>query len=245
MNENPFFDCDLSEPDAKRRFNERHFTISAERYDFTTRVLSFGQDARWKQFLISALPQLKDPICIDLACGTGDLTFALAKKYPTGRIEGIDITSAMLQIAKTRNAHKNVLLVQKDMCSLDYPDASVDLVTGSYALRNAPDLKRLLAEISRVLVPGGICAVLDFSKPAKYPFQLAEYWGLRLWGGLWGLILHGDSRVHGYIANSLRNYPNRHRLKTLFNEFGFEILQSQKFFFGITEATILKKIVLE
>ena len=206
-----------------------------------TRILSFGQDAKWKRYLIEAIPHLNNPVCLDLACGTGDITFHLAKKFPQGRIEGIDITQPMLDIARRRNCYHHVSLVQKEMCPLDYPDRYADLISGGYALRNAPDLKHALVEVHRVLKPCGIAAFLDFSKPENIVLQKYEYWLLKMWGGVWGLLLHGDTRVHGYISASLKAYPNRDRLQNAFRQLGFEILTSKRFFLGITEMVILRK----
>ena len=232
---------DLSTPARKQQFNELHFAISAPRYDLVTRILSFGQDASWKRQLIAALPPLENPVCLDLACGTGDITFRLAEKFPGARIEGIDISEPMLDIARRRNRHLHVSLSRKGMCPLDFPDNHADLITGGYALRNAPDLCRTLAEIHRVLKPRGMAAFLDFSKPEGVAAQKIEYWLLKFWGGLWGLLLHGDSKIHGYISASLAAYPARGRLQNLFRDRGFEILQRRRFFFGVTEMTVLRR----
>jgi len=237
----PRSDTDLSTPARKRQFNELHFAISAPRYDLATRILSFGQDAKWKHYLINALPPLSRPFCLDLACGTGDITFALAERFPQGQIEGLDITPAMLDIARRRNRYQHVVLVQKEMCPLDYPDCCADLIVGGYALRNAPDLKHTLTEIHRVLKPGGIGAFLDFSKPKNRVLQSVEYQLLKMWGGLWGLLLHGDVRVHGYISASLKGYPDRDRLQYLLRKLGFEILRRKQFLLGIIEVVVVRK----
>ena len=232
----------LDTPDKKREFNELHFTEAAPRYDFATRALSFWQDSHWKRCLIQSLPAMAHPVCLDIACGTGDLTFGLAKRFPDGIIEGLDITAAMLDIARERNSYARVSFTQGDMLALKYPDGFADIVTGGYALRNAPDLKATLQEIYRVLKPGGVAAFLDFSKPSNPILQSVEYWLLRVWGGLWGLILHGNAQVHGYISASLKVHPDRSQFKTLVQEIGFHPIQQRLFFLGITEVMLLKKI---
>jgi ubiquinone/menaquinone biosynthesis methyltransferase len=228
-------------PERKREFNELHFTEAAPRYDLATRMLSFWRDARWKEHLLLSLPPLTRPVCLDLASGTGDLTFGLARRYPDGEIYGLDITAAMLEIARQRNSSDRVTFVQAEMAPLPYPDGYADIVTGGYALRNAPDLKVALREIHRVLKPDGVAAFLDFSKPTGRVLQAAEYWLLRIWGGLWGLILHGDAQVHGYISASLRSYPDRNQFKALVEEIGFQMIQRKLFFLGITEVLLLRK----
>ena len=232
---------ELNRPDNKLKFNEIHFTESAPRYDIATRLLSLGKDGDWKRFLIDSLPTFDNPKCLDLACGTGDLCFALGDKFPTACIEGVDLTEAMLQVAHRRNTCSNINFSQGDMCHLSQADNSFDIVTGSYALRNAPDLPLALSEITRVLKPGGIAAFLDFSKPKSKFMQAAEYWLLRFWGSLWGLVLHGNPAVHGYISASLKNYPDRLTLQQMFHDSGLEIVMERRFFGGITEVSMLRK----
>src|SRR5258708_31465195 len=110
----------LDSADKKRYYNEQIFNEIAPRYDFITRALSFWCDAAWKRDLIAALPALEKPFCLDLACGTGDITLMLAQKYPQGRIVGLDITEPMLALARARNANPQVEFVNQDMGCLRF-----------------------------------------------------------------------------------------------------------------------------
>jgi demethylmenaquinone methyltransferase/2-methoxy-6-polyprenyl-1,4-benzoquinol methylase len=233
-------DC-LTTPEGKQHFNLIHFSESAKHYDFATRAMSLGSDQSWKRYLINYLPSGGAPSCLDLACGSGDLAFSLAQRYPKGQVVGLDITEEMLKIARARNSFSNLSFVQNDMCPLAYPDSCIDIVTGGYALRNAPDLKLALREVYRVLKPGGYAAFLDFSKPVSPLLQGCQYWLLKLWCGMWGLMLHGTSQVHGYISASLRSYPDSRTLSRLYWETGFHISQRKKFLGGITEVVLLRK----
>jgi ubiquinone/menaquinone biosynthesis methyltransferase len=234
-------DC-LDDAEKKKYYNERVFSEIAPRYDFITRVLSFGRDAAWKRALISLLPSHESPVCVDLASGTGDIAFLLAGKYPQGRIAGLDITELMLNIARHRNTHPNVSFVNQDMGSLDIESESVDIVTGGYALRNAPNLGTIIGEISRVLKPDGVAAFLDFSKPDVNLLQKMEYLGLKIWTGLWGVLLHRNHEVYSYIAESLQRFPDRRHLRILFREKGFSVIDSRLFFGGITELLVVQKL---
>ena len=221
---------------------ERHFAEAAPRYDAATRAMSLGRDAAWKRALVAALPDRAAPFCVDLACGTGDVAFLLADRYPGGRVVGVDIAEPMLAIARARNRRGNVSFARRDMGSLDFPDGCIDIVTGSYALRNARDVRAVLDETARVLVPGGAAAFLDFSKPASRPLQAAQRRVLGAWCGLWGLILHGNPEVHGgYIARSLDAFPDRARLLAVARERGLLPVASRRFFLGITEMIVLRK----
>lgn len=228
-------------PERKRRFNELHFAEAASRYDLATRAMSLGRDAAWKRALVSALPDRDAPACADLACGTGDVSFLLAERYPGGTVTGVDIAEPMLAIARGRNRRPNVGFEAGDLCALPFGDGSLDIVTGSYALRNAPDLRAALAEIRRVLAADGTAAILDFSRPESPALQRAQYLLLRGWCGMWGFLLHGSSEVHGYVAESLRLFPERPRFARILAEEGFETVSSRRFLLGITELRIIRK----
>src|SRR5262249_29260262 len=132
----------------------------------------------------------------------------------------------------------------QDMGSLDVPSESVDIVTGGYALRNAPDLGTTIDEISRILKPGGVAAFLDFSKPGGKIPQKIEYWVLKIWTGLWGTLLHRNHEVYSYIAESLQRYPDRSHLREILRDKGFSVTYSRLFFGGITELLIAQKKLL-
>lgn len=210
----------LDAPERKRAFNAAHFAAAAVRYDVATVAMSFGRDRCWKRQLVAGLPDFRHPVCLDLACGTGDLGRLLAARYPTGCLVGLDLSREMLTIAAARGGPPCLRYLQGDMHSLPLATASCDLVTGGYALRNAPDLERALAEIARVLRPGGHAAFLDFARATTPAGQRRQYRLLRLWCGLWGQLLSGSWEVHGYIAESLRTFPTAAELDRLLGAHG-------------------------
>ena len=232
---------DLCEPDRKRRLTHGLFTLLAPAYDRINPLLSLGRDRSWKQALVRALPDLAQPCCLDLACGTGDLAFLLARRYPAGRILGLDLAEKMLELARRRNTHPHVSFVCADMTHTGQATAGVDIVTGGYALRNAPDLAAVLDEIARILKPGGVAAFLDFSKPASRPMQRLFYVLLRAWGGFWGWVLQGQPALYTYIADSLRIYPDRPTLHRLLAARGLTVLQSRLHYAGMLETLLVRK----
>ena len=239
----------LRVPEAKRDYNELLFAEVARRYDLVTRALSLGRDQAWKRALLDSLPDGGatphggSPVCVDLACGTGDVAFALARRYPRGTVSGVDLTSEMLEIARAKNQFPNVSLELGDMHRLSFPSASVDIVTGSYALRNAPALTVALQEIHRVLRPGGTAAFLDFSKSPHRLWQRLTYAVLYVWGALLGLVLHGQPAVYAYIAKSLWHFPDRIALREEFTRVGFVEASSRQFYFGTLELiTVVKPL---
>ncbi len=228
-------------PERKRFYNERHFTAAAPRYDLATRAMSLGRDAAWKKLLVAALPDVPFPVCVDLACGTGDLTRLLAERYPRGTVVGLDLTGPMLALARAGNRRPNVRFTRQDMGDAGIAAESADIVTGAYALRNAPELGRTLDEIRRILKPGGVAAFLDFAKPATRLLQAPEYQLLRTWCGFWGIALHANREIHAYIASSLAVFPDRSRLRTMFADRGLVPTASRRFFLGITELVVFRK----
>lgn len=228
-------------PGGKRHYNERHFTEAAPRYDLATRAMSLGRDAAWKRSVVAALPDIPAPLCIDVACGTGDLTRLLAEKYPRGKIVGLDLTGPMLDLARLRKPPGNVRFTRQDMGAMGVATGSADVVTGAYALRNAPELGGTLDEIRRILKPGGVAAFLDFARPASRRLGVPQYWLLRTWCGFWGMTLHANPEVHGYIAPSLKAFPDRSRLRELFADRGFELVASRAFVLRMVEMLVFRK----
>ena len=232
----------LSNPEKKRKNNKKLFAVVAPKYHLATRILSFGRDAVWKRKLIRALPSLHAPYCVDLACGTGDLTFLLAKHYPNGTVVGVDISPEMLDCACKKNRFSHVSFSLKDMCMLKgMADVSVDIITGGYAFRNAPDLQQVLDECTRVLKPGGTLALLEFSKPTSQVVQKIQYILLKTWGSVCGLMLHKNHEVYAYIAESLKAYPDRCTLKKKLMSAGLVPQHIERLFFGMVEIIVCQK----
>ena len=232
---------DLAEPERTRKLNRELFTLIAPQYDEATRYLSLGRDAFWKDRLIAGLPKQAAPVCLDLACGTGDLTRRLAAKYPEGSVTGLDLTEAMLTQARLQSHSEKIRYIIGDMGHTGLPDNSIDIITGGYALRNAGDLQEALREVHRILKPGGTAVFMDFSKPANRGLQYIGHTIIKLWGGTWGWILHRDPRVYTYIADSLERYPNRRDLTEILQEIGFENLRTHHAFLGLIECLTVEK----
>ena len=147
----------------------------------------------------------------------------------------------MLELARRRYHAKNVEFLRQDMGATDLPDEAADIVTGSYAVRNAPELRQAFVEIHRILRPGGFAALLDFSKSPMPWLQKLQLIILKYWCGLWGLVLHGNPEVHSYIAASLKNFPDHIQLYSLLQECGFAVSYSRRFYLGTLELLVLQK----
>jgi ubiquinone/menaquinone biosynthesis methyltransferase len=238
----PSLGQEIAEPESKRKLNLEIFSLIAKEYDFITRALSFNRDGAWKRRLVKDLPYVKAPVCVDLATGTGDLAALVANRYGDADIMGVDLTPEMIDLAKQRHgARRQLRFCVGDMTDLkDFATSSVDIVTGGYAIRNAPDLKVVLAEIHRVMKPGGTAAFLDFSRDPNGFLSFMSHVMLKFWGGFWGLLLHRQPWVYGYIADSLQRYPDRKALGELFTSLGFQIIRRRIHMMGMLETIIVQ-----
>ena len=226
----------IASPAKKQPYVNRLFATIAGRYDFITRFLSYGMDRRWKRRLVELACLRGGELVLDLACGTGDITFALAERLPGGQAVGLDITPEMIRIAeqKRRSGHsRRASFGQGDIMRLPFAAGTFDCVTGGYALRNVPDLGGALAEIHRVLKPGGRLLSLDFGKPrwALYRWLYLRY--LAAVGAALGLVLHRDPDAYRYIPESLKLYPGQYELLGLMRQSGYVDQGHQDFLGGI------------
>jgi demethylmenaquinone methyltransferase/2-methoxy-6-polyprenyl-1,4-benzoquinol methylase len=230
----------IQTPDGKRQYNEGLFTRVAHEYDLATRAMSLGRDRVWKRRLVAMLPAYPAPDCIDLACGTGDVVEAVRDRFPQGQVIGVDLTPAMLEVARHRCPQSTVQFLCRDMCHTGLADGCADVVTGSYALRNAPNLDDALHEVRRLLRPGGCAAFLDFAKSPRRWQQAVQLPLLKAWGGFWGWVIHGGPE-HAYIAESLRQFPDRHALRGVFHRNGLHLARSRSCFGGFLEILLLSR----
>lgn len=223
----------LASPAIRQRYVTTMFEIIAPKYDRFTRAFSFGLDRRWKADLIAALAQHvhHDARVVDLACGTGDLTMAMARLAPEGSVVGIDASPTMVACARTASAGQTIRMPPGrvdfqvgDIMALDLPDGGADVVTIGYGLRNVPDLAAALREIRRVLKPGGILGNLDFVLPEAGPWRVLLLTYIKLMGDLYGWWYHGDAQVYGYIARSIRHFVTRTQLDQALVTAGFTVL---------------------
>ena len=219
---------EIATPEGKRRYVRRLFATIADRYDFITRFLSYGQDQRWKRRLIELAEIAPNDRVLDLACGTGDIAGLAARRARSA--VGLDVTLRMLQLAGVRLSDPGsrfplpgtgVSLVCSDMLALPFPAGQFDVVTIGYGLRNVPDLASAIREIHRVLAPGGRMLSLDFNRPENTIVRTVYLVYLSVVGSALGWVLHGDPDTYRYIPESIRNYPGARGVARLLQEHEF------------------------
>lgn len=223
-------DAAFESPDSKRRYVARLFATIADRYDLITRILSYGQDRRWKRRLIREARITASDRVLDLACGTGDLAL-MAQASGARSVIGLDLTPRMLALARPRS--HAIRYVAADMAALPVAAASVDLVTTGYGLRNVPDLDVALSEIARVLRPGGRVLSLDFNRPEHAAVRGAFLAYLTMVGSVLGWVLHGDPDTYRYIPASIRRYPGAAGVAERLRARGFTDVRTTPLLFGL------------
>ena len=214
----------IATPEGKRRYVRALFATVADRYDFITVALSYGQDRRWKRRLIALAATAPGARALDLATGTGDIAFALAANG--ARVIGLDISLRMIELAKRKAdvAPAGTGMAQflvGDMLALPFPPGSFDVVTTGYGLRNVPNLSTAIDEIGRVLTPGGQVLSLDFNRPHNRIVRLVYLAYPTVVGATLGWILHRDPDTYRYIPASIRQYPGAEAVARLFEARGF------------------------
>ena len=227
----------FARPETKRQYNQRLFATIAARYDLITRLLSFGRDQSWKMRVVALAAVTAADDVLDLACGTGDLA---ARSAAAGaHVVGLDLTPTMLTLAQERRAGSQ--LVAGDMCALPIADRTFSVVTVGYGLRNVPDLPKALAEIHRVLRPGGRLCALDFDRP-EAAWLRAVYLGyLNVVGGALGWALHRDPDTYRYIPASIQRYPGARGVVKLMESAGFVNVRHIKVFGGFMAIHVAEK----
>ncbi len=203
----------LPQGEAKTAAVRAMFDAIAPRYDLVNRVMTFRMDVRWRRRTVAALGLPAGSTVLDLACGTGDLCRELDAQGL--RAIGTDLSFGMLAAARTEAP-----LVHGDALRLPFPDGSVDGVTCGFALRNFTDLDGFLAEVARVVRPGGRIALLEVAQPDNrlLRFGHAVYFGkvVPLIGGLLS-----DGAAYRYLPRSVAYLPDPEALTALMTEAGF------------------------
>ena len=237
----------IATPDGKRRYVRALFATIADRYDFITVALSYGQDRRWKRRLVDLASPGRGVRALDLATGTGDIAFALAARGAD--VVGLDVTLRMIELANAKRVRRSperlalpdiqrgargvqsgarafpasVSFLVGDMLALPFPSESFDIVTTGYGLRNVPDLDGAIDEIGRVLAPGGQFLSLDFNRPENALVRTAYLAYLTAVGGILGWTLHRDPDTYRYIPAAIRQYPGAGAVARRFERHGFHV----------------------
>ena len=224
----------VDEQDKARRVRGV-FNSVAPKYDLMNDLMSLGLHRAWKAYTVLVANVREGQQVLDIAGGTGDLALAFAPKVgPNGRVVHTDINEAMLREGRNRLLDAGVSLptLVCDAEHLPFADASFDLVTVAFGLRNMTHKEQALLEMNRVLKPGGKLLVLEFSKVAKPLEKIYDWYSFKVLPRI-GKLVANDDASYQYLAESIRMHPDQEALKALMQNTGFGHVDYHKLSGGV------------
>jgi demethylmenaquinone methyltransferase / 2-methoxy-6-polyprenyl-1,4-benzoquinol methylase len=225
MNDKPIFSGQRS------KFVVQMFGAIADHYDLMNRVMTFGQDGRWRRQAAEVAGLRPGDTVIDVATGTGDLAFEVAEHVlPGGHVVGLDVTEQMLAVARRKAAGKSLPVAFElgDALRLDYPDGRFDAATCGFGIRNVDDRQGALAEMTRVVRPGGRVVILELTPPAN---PLARRYMDEVVPRLGGVIARARE-AYTYLPESVQDFPSAETLGRMMQAAGLRKVTYRLLNFG-------------
>lgn len=209
----------------KEEFVHQVFSKIAHRYDLLNSLLSFNQDKYWRKKAVELTGLHAGGHALDVCCGTGMLTIELAKACDsTGRVIGLDFCEKMLEQASLNIAQTalgdRIETIQGNAMKLPFENNCFDTATIAFALRNVPDIKQTIAEMTRVVKPGGTVISLELAKPSLPVFKQLYYLYFEQLLPLLGRLGVGVDGPYRWLPESLRHYPHQSQVYEIFKETG-------------------------
>ncbi len=222
---------------AKTEQVREMFDSIAPAYDWMNRAMTFGVDRNWRRLMVERIAALHPGHILDIATGTGDLAISLAKRIPAAKVQGIDLSEGMIAIGRRKVSEAGladrVTLTCGDSLALPLPDASVDVVTVAFGVRNFEHLDRGYAEMFRVLRPGGRLYVLELSTPVNPIVKPFYRLYTRCLIPVVGRMVSKDNRAYSYLPESIAAVPQGNDMLRLISEAGFSAPSFRRMTFGV------------
>lgn len=209
---------------GKKQQIAKMFDAISNEYDGLNRVISFGIDIKWRNKVVQIVADTQPKNILDIATGTGDLAINLTRTNAS-QIIGLDISEGMLDVGRQKilkkELHESIDMVVGDSENLPFDDNAFDAITVAFGVRNFENLEIGLAEILRVLKPGGIVVVLETSVPTKFPFKQGYYLHTRVVLPLIGKLFSNDKSAYSYLSESASKFPYGTAFNNILNKTGF------------------------
>ncbi len=213
---------------GKKQQVSKMFDAISGGYDDLNRVISWGMDKSWRKKVIRKIVNHKPANVLDIATGTGDLAISLAEQG-LNNIVGLDISEGMLNVGRQkiaeRHLDKQITMQLGDSEDLPFADNSFDAICVSFGVRNFETLEKGLAEILRVLKPGGLFIVLETAVPQKFPFKQGYKLYAKFLLPLIGKIFSKDRAAYGYLSESASKFPCGEVFNNILRKIGFKDVQ--------------------
>lgn len=229
----PFKESDQS----KKQQVATMFDRIAFRYDFLNRFLSAGIDVSWRKKAIKQLQSLWPMSILDVATGTGDVAILAQKILHPAKITGIDISEGMLDIGRKKieklGLQNEIELQKGDSETLAFADNSFDAITVAFGVRNFQNLEKGLAEMLRVLKPGGKLVVLEFSRPKHFLFKAVYNLYMKTIAPGFGKLIANNKDAYQYLNDSVQRFPEGQQFLEILNKVGYSSTYSTILTLGI------------
>lgn len=230
--------------DSKKEQVATMFNNISKRYDLLNHLLSMGIDKLWRKKAIRLLQSKKVSQLLDIATGTGDFALEGLKLNPE-KIVGVDISSGMLDVGKEKILKKGldhiIAFEVGDSENLRFESETFDAITVGFGVRNFEHLEQGLSEMLRVLKNGGQVAILEFSKPTKFPIkQFYNFYFLNILP-LIGKLISKDASAYTYLPESVQEFPDGYDFMSIMHEVGFKNMVQYPVSFGIASIYIAEK----
>jgi demethylmenaquinone methyltransferase / 2-methoxy-6-polyprenyl-1,4-benzoquinol methylase len=229
---------------SKKEQVARMFDNISHRYDFLNHFLSLGIDKGWRKRAIRILAPSKPKLMLDVATGTGDFAIQALKLNPE-RIIGVDISEGMLEVGRKKMVAKGVStiieMVQADSENLPFEENKFDAVTVAFGVRNFEHLSKGLREIFRVMKPGALVVILEFSRPRRFPFKQVYNFYFKTILPKLGSWISRDKSAYSYLPESVEAFPDGDAFMAILKEVGFKNVSCELLTFGISSIYIAQK----
>ncbi|MCS6836261.1 MAG: class I SAM-dependent methyltransferase [Anaerolineae bacterium] len=218
----------------RARYVQDLFGRIARRYNLMNRLMTFGQDMRWRRFVIRKAQLPPDGRLLDLATGTGDIAFEALRVAPQAQVVGADFSLPMMFVGQEQRLGPKVRWAAADALSLPFPDQSFDAVVSGYLMRNVIDIPQALAEQRRVLKPGGRIVILDTSPPPDNWLKPLVSLHLNVVIPTLGRVVAGKDAAdaYTYLPQSTQVFKTPQELAELMRQAGYEQVSYQTFALG-------------
>lgn len=227
------------------------FDSIAPAYDFMNTAMTGGLHRQWRNRALkmasTCLPGGRAERILDVACGTGDVTFRLHELYPEAQVTGLDLSAGMLKVASDKlkgmdpSARSHIRFTEGDSLALPFGDDTFDLVTVAYGVRNFEKLEAGYREMLRVLKPEGTLCVVELSEPARQPMRcLYRIYSRNVIPFVGKLVSH-DTRAYSYLPESIAACPQREEMTGLMERSGFRDARWKSLTFGVVTIYIARK----
>lgn len=204
----------------------------AHRYDLMNRLMTFGQDRRWRHYVVRQAALPPGGRLLDVATGTGDIALEALSQQPGVESVGLDFSAEMITVGRARDGGEQVRWVNGDALALPFPDASFDAVTSGYLMRNVIDVAGTFREQMRVVRPGGRVVCLDSSPPRPGPLLPLILLHLNVVIPLMGRLIAGDASAYTYLPESTAAFKTPDELALIMQRAGFTNVRYRRFMFG-------------